>query len=189
MKTFVTLATRKRCSTVSGSPVAMLARPAAASSRKPGPEATATAPGNPLRTTASRRLRIGFAGTDEQRALLRGPNFGVATTLRPDGSPHSTVVWVDVDTDVVMFNTAVGRAKERHLREDPRVSVIVVDPEDAYKWVAVSGTAELTTDGADDQIDKLAKKYLGQDEYPWRKPEEERITVKIRPEKVETTGL
>jgi len=53
----------------------------------------------------------------------------------------------------------------------------------------VSGTAELTTDGADGQIDKLAKKYLGQDEYPWRKPEEERITVVIRPERVESTGL
>ena len=89
----------------------------------------------------------------------------------------------------MMFNTAVGRAKERYLRQDPRVSLIVVDPEDAYKWVSVSGTAELTTAGADDQIDKLAKKYLGQDEYPWRKPEEERIKVLIRPERVDSYGL
>jgi len=99
------------------------------------------------------------------------------------------VVWVDTDTDVVMFNTAVGRAKERHLRKDPRIALIVVDPENVYRWVSISGTAELTTEGADAQIDKLAKKYLGQDEYPWRNPEEERITVKIRPEHVETTGL
>jgi PPOX class probable F420-dependent enzyme len=111
------------------------------------------------------------------------------TTLRADGSPHTTVVWVDTDTDVVMFNTVIGRAKERHLRKDPRVSLIVVDPEDPYKWVSVTGEAEITTEGADAQIDKLAKKYLGQDEYPWRKAEEQRITVRIHPEHIEATGV
>jgi len=131
-----------------------------------------------------------MARLDEKaRKFLEEPFVGEVTTLRPDGSPHTTVVWVDVDTDVVMFNTAVGRAKERYLRNDPRVSLIVVDPENTYRWVSVDGTAELTTDGADAQIDKLAKKYLGQDEYPWRKPEEQRITVRIRPNRVETTGL
>ena len=65
----------------------------------------------------------------------------------------------------------------------------MVDPENTYKWVAISGTAELTTEGADAQIDKLAKKYLGQDEYPWRNPEEERVTVRIKPERVEATGF
>ena len=126
---------------------------------------------------------------DKARKFLEEPFVGEVTTLRPNGSPHTTVVWVDVDTDVVMFNTAVGRAKERYLRNDPRVSLIVVDPENAYRWVSVDGTAELTTDGADAQIDKLAKKYLGQDEYPWRKPEEQRITVRIKPEKVDSAGL
>ena len=131
-----------------------------------------------------------MATLDEKaRRFLEEPFVGEVTTLRPNGSPHTTVVWVDVDTDVAMFNTAVGRAKERYLRNDPRVSLIVVDPENAYRWVSVDGTAELTTDGADAQIDKLAKKYLGQDEYPWRKPEEQRITVRIRPNRVETTGL
>ena len=131
-----------------------------------------------------------MAALDEKaRKFLEQPFVGEVTTLRPDGSPHSTVVWVDTDTDVVMFNTAVGRAKERHLRKDPRIALIVVDPENVYRWVSISGTAELTTEGADAQIDKLAKKYLGQDEYPWRNPEEERITVKIRPEHVETTGF
>jgi PPOX class probable F420-dependent enzyme len=126
---------------------------------------------------------------EKARSFLEQPYVGQVTTLRPDGSPHSTVVWVDTDTDVVMFNTAVGRAKERHLRRDPRVSLIVVDPENAYRWVSIDGKAELTTEGAEAQIDKLAKKYLGQDEYPWRKPEEERITVRIHPERIETTGL
>jgi PPOX class probable F420-dependent enzyme len=127
--------------------------------------------------------------TEKARKFLEQPFVGTVTTLRSDGSPHSTVVWVDSDAGEVSFNTATGRAKEKHLRRDPRVSVLVVDPENTYEWVAVSGTAELTTDGADEQIDRLAKKYLGKDEYPWRNPEEERIMVRIRPEHVETTGL
>jgi PPOX class probable F420-dependent enzyme len=131
-----------------------------------------------------------MATLDEKaRKFLEQPFVGEVTTLRADGSLHTTVVWVDTDTDVVMFNTIVGRAKERHLRNDPRVSLIVVDPENAYRWVSVSGQAELTTDGADEQIDKLAKKYIGKDEYPWREPEQQRVTVRIRPEHVETTGL
>jgi PPOX class probable F420-dependent enzyme len=126
---------------------------------------------------------------DNARKFLEQPFVGTVTTLRPDGSPHSTIVWVDTDTDEVMFNTASGRAKERFLRNDPRVSLLVVDPEDAYRWVAVNGTVELTTEGADEQIDKLAKKYLGKDEYPWRNPSEQRVKVRIRPDRVETTGL
>jgi hypothetical protein len=65
----------------------------------------------------------------------------------------------------------------------------VVDPNDPYKWVAVSGSAELTEEGADAQIDKLAKKYLGQDEYPWRNPAETRVSVRITPEKVDSAGF
>ena len=126
---------------------------------------------------------------DKQREFLQQPFAAVATTLRADGSPHSTVVWIDIDDEGVSFNTAAGRAKPRHLENDPRLSVLVVDPSDQYRWVAISGTAEVTPEGADDQIDRLAKKYLDKDEYPWRKPEEERITVRIRPERVEATGL
>jgi PPOX class probable F420-dependent enzyme len=131
-----------------------------------------------------------MAALDEKaRNFLKQPYVGTVTTLRQDGSPHSTIVWVDVDDDGLSFNTAAGRAKPRHLERDPRVSLLVVDPEDTYKWVSVSGTAELTTDDADDQIDRLAKKYLGQDEYPWRKPEEQRLKVRIRPEHVDSYGF
>ena len=126
---------------------------------------------------------------DKAKRFLEQPFVGTVTTLRPDGSPHSTIVWVDVDEEGASFNTATGRAKPRHLEHDPRVSLLVVDPEDAYRWVALNGTAELTTEGADDQIDKLAKKYLGKDEYPWHKPTEQRIKVRIRPQRVESTGL
>ena len=127
---------------------------------------------------------------DKPRKFLdENPYVGVATTLREDGSPHSTIVWVDVDGDKVSFNTALGRAKPKHLEHDPRASVLMVDPNDSYKWVAVSGPAELTEEGADAQIDKLAKKYLGKDEYPWRNPEETRVKVLIEPEKVDASGF
>ena len=124
-----------------------------------------------------------------RKFLDESPYVGVVTTLREDGSPHSTIVWVDVEGDKVSFNTALGRAKPRHLRHDPRASLLMVDPNDSYKWVAVSGPAELTEEGADAQIDKLAKKYLGKDEYPWRNPEETRVKVLIEPEKVDASGF
>jgi PPOX class probable F420-dependent enzyme len=128
-------------------------------------------------------------GEKERTFIEENPYVGVATTLRDDGSPHSTVVWVDVEDGKVSFNTARGRAKPRHLERDPRVALTVVDPNNAYKWVAISGRAQLTDEGADAQIDKLAKKYLGKDEYPWRSPTETRVKVLIEPEKVDSTGF
>ena len=124
-----------------------------------------------------------------RKFLDESPYVGVATTLREDGSPHSTIVWVDVEEGKVSFNTARGRAKSKHLERDPRASLLMVDPNNAWKWVAVSGPAELTEEGADAQIDKLAKKYLGKDEYPWRNPEETRVKVLIEPEKVDASGF
>ena len=125
----------------------------------------------------------------QKRFLDDNPFVGTVTTLRPDGSPHSTIVWVDVEGGKVSFNTARGRAKPRYLEQDPRASLLVVDPEDPYRWVSVSGHAELTEEGADAQIDKLAKKYMGEDEYPWRKPEETRVKVLIEPEQVSDYGF
>jgi len=127
---------------------------------------------------------------DKERKFLEdNPFIGVVTDLREDGSPHSTPVWVDVDDGKVSFNTATGRAKPRHLEKDPRLALIVTDPEDPYKWVSITGRAELTEQGADQQIDKLAKKYLGRDEYPWRNPEETRLKVLIDPQTVESRGI
>jgi PPOX class probable F420-dependent enzyme len=126
---------------------------------------------------------------EQWRFLDQNPFVGTVTTLRPDGSPHSTIVWVDVEDGKVSFNTALGRAKPKHLEHDPRASILVVDPNDPYKYVSVSGHVEVTEEGADAQIDKLAKKYIGQDTYPWRNPAETRIKVLIEPEKVTTTGF
>ena len=127
--------------------------------------------------------------TEKQKEFLDNPFVGAVTTLREDGSPHSTVVWVDRVDGRVLFNTARGRAKPRHLERDPRVSVVVVDPQNAYRWVSISGRAELSEEGADAQIDRLAKKYLGKDEYPWRSPDETRVNVIITPEHIDSTGI
>ena len=124
-----------------------------------------------------------------QRQFLENPFVGVVTDLRPDGSPHSTVVWVDVDDDGVSFNTAWPRAKPRYLEADPRVSLLVVDPKDDYRWIAISGTATLVEDCANAQIDRLAKKYRGLDSYPWHKPEETRVSVRITPTRIEARGI
>ena len=128
--------------------------------------------------------------SEKEAALFRGRNWGTVTTLRSDGSPHSTPVWIDTDGENVLFNTAIGRAKERHLRRDPRVSVVVLPAEDQQSgYVSVTGTAELIEDGAVDHINKMAKKYIGQDEYPWLQPNEQRVIVKITPDKVDTMGF
>ena len=123
--------------------------------------------------------------TEKQRALLREPNYGIATTLRPDGSPHSTVVWVDVDDDgVPTFNTARGRVKSSNLGRDGRVALLVVRENDFYDWVSIDGPVELTSDGAEEQIDALSRKYDGE---PWTyKAGQERIKVRILPEHVST---
>jgi len=128
--------------------------------------------------------------TEKQREFLENPFVGTITDLRPDGSPHTTVVWVDVDGDGgVSFNTAHGRAKPRYIAGDSRVSLTVVDPADPYRWLSVSGTATLVDEGADEHIDRLAKKYIGADSYPFRSPEERRVTVRISATRIESRGL
>jgi PPOX class probable F420-dependent enzyme len=127
--------------------------------------------------------------TDAQQRFLDQPFAAVVTTLRKDGSPHNTVVWVDVEDGLPSFNTAYPRAKPRHLERDPHVGLIVVDPADQYRWLAVDGRAELTTDGANEQIDRLAKKYTGAESYGNHREGETRVKVRIHPTHVESRGL
>jgi PPOX class probable F420-dependent enzyme len=129
---------------------------------------------------------VGGPLTERRLELFDGLNFGIVTTLRADGSPQSTVVWVERDGDTVSFNTAYGRAKPGHLERDPRVSVLVTAP-DFYHWVAVDGRAELTTDGAEEQIDRLSRKYDGK---PWAYVDgQRRVKVRVVPEHVTAYGL
>lgn len=119
--------------------------------------------------------------TEKQLAFFDEQHFGVVTTLRADGSPQSTVVWVERDGDTVGFNTAYGRAKPANLERNPQVAILVAAA-DFYHWVAVSGRAELTTDGAEEQIDRLSRKYDGK---PWPYVEgQRRVRVRVVPEHV-----
>ena len=127
--------------------------------------------------------------TESQRAFLENSFVGVVTDLRPDGSPHSTVVWVDVDDDGVSFNTAWPRAKPRHLAADPRMSLTVLDPGDPYRWISIDGTATLVDEGATEQIDRLSLKYTGRERYALHRPGETRVTVRIAARRIETRGI
>lgn len=124
--------------------------------------------------------------TEKQAQLFLDSNIAVLGTLRRDGTTHLTPVWVDWDGEYVVANTAIGRVKERHMRADSRVSVVVLDQHDVNRYVSVSGRAELDTEGAEDHIDKLARKYLGVYKYPEeaRAPDERRIIVRIKPDRV-----
>jgi PPOX class probable F420-dependent enzyme len=121
------------------------------------------------------------------RKLLEAPNFANLATLMPDGSPQVTPVWVDFDGTHVLVNTAEGRQKPRNVRHDPRVAVSVFNHENPYSYAEIRGrVVEITADGAEEHIDRMAKKYMGRDTYPYRSPDEPRIIFKIAPERVST---
>ena len=127
--------------------------------------------------------------SEKARALITRPVLASLATLNPDGSPQITPLWVDLDGDDVVFNTAQGRKKARNLERDSRVAVTVIDPDDQYNVVAFRGTVtEVTTDGADAHIDSLAKKYLGVDTYPMRREGEVRIRVTVRTDHIAMQG-
>jgi PPOX class probable F420-dependent enzyme len=119
------------------------------------------------------------------RKLFEEANFGHLATLMPDGSPQVTPVWVDFDGRHILVNTAEGRQKARNIRRDPRVAIDVLRQGSAYAFASVRGrVVEITKEGAEEHVDRLAKKYLGRDTYPFRQPGEQRIILKIAPEHV-----
>lgn len=123
--------------------------------------------------------------TDEDRALLRAKNFACFTTLMEDGSPQTSVVWIDLDGDTIVVNSAEGRTKVRNVRRDPRVAIALYDSEDPYRQLMIRGrVTDMTTEGADESIDALAKKYLGVDSYPGRVPGQQRVILRIEPTRV-----
>ncbi|MEA2207924.1 MAG: hypothetical protein QOF54_401 [Solirubrobacteraceae bacterium] len=121
--------------------------------------------------------------------LLKGKNFANVATLRRDGSVQVAPVWVDVQGGQAVVNSAKGRAWPTNLERDPRVTVSVQNMENPYEYVEIRGrVVEQTTEGADEHINSLAKKYLGQDEYPYRQPGEQRVIIRIEPEHVHLTA-
>ena len=115
--------------------------------------------------------------------------FANLATLMPDGSPQVTPVWCDFDGENVLINTAEGRVKDKNLQREPRVSMSILDPDNPYRYLEVRGRViERTAAGADEHINKMAKKYLGVDEYPYRRPGEQRVLYKIKPEHTSPRG-
>jgi PPOX class probable F420-dependent enzyme len=123
------------------------------------------------------------------RDLFDKKAFAHVATIGADGAPQVTPVWIDYDGTYVRFNTAEGRVKTRNLRQNPTIALSVQDPENPYRYLQIRGrVSEITEKGADAHIDALAKKYLGQDRYPHRRPGEVRVTVKVMPEKIQSMG-
>jgi PPOX class probable F420-dependent enzyme len=126
---------------------------------------------------------------DRAEELLKAKNFVVVSTLRPDGSVHAAPTWIDVQDGKPTLNTAEGRTWPRNLERDPRVTLTVQNAENPYEYVTIRGrVTERTTDGADEHIDALAKKYMGVDSYPLRKPGEQRVILRIEPDHVHVYG-
>ena len=124
-----------------------------------------------------------MALTDKAKRLLSEPNIVHLATVMPDGSPQVSPIWAHVEDGLIEFNTAAGRVKEQNMRRDPRVAFSVIDRNDPYERATVKGRVVEMVDGPEARanIDKMAKKYLGTDEYPWYKGET-RIIVKVQPE-------
>lgn len=119
----------------------------------------------------------------DREEILTKRAFGHVATLGPDGEPQSNPVWIDWDGEFLKFSQTTDRQKYRNLRRDSRVAVSVHDPDEPYRYVELRGRVDRIEDDPDHTfIDKLAKKYIDQDEYPWSKPGEHRVVVFVRPD-------
>jgi PPOX class probable F420-dependent enzyme len=126
---------------------------------------------------------------EKQAALFTDRNWGVIATIREDGSPQATPVWVDYDGENVLVNSAEGRTKVKNIERDPRATVTVLPAENQQGgYVMVSGPARIIEEGALEHINMLAKKYLGEDKYPYLGPGEKRVIIEIKPERVDGFG-
>jgi PPOX class probable F420-dependent enzyme len=115
--------------------------------------------------------------------LIEAPNLAFLAEVMEDGSPHVSPVWITLEDGNISFNTAVGRLKERNMRRDSRVAISLADKDNFYEKVDIRGRVVELVEGdeAERQIDELAKKYIGQDTYPWRRPGEVRVKVVVKP--------
>ncbi len=122
------------------------------------------------------------------KKVLEDKAYGHILTYNPSGSPQLTMVWMDVDGDQPTFNTAEGRIKPRNLREDPRIRISIQDRSDPQAYMILYGTATVSEEGADEQIDKLAGRFMGLDKYPFRQPGETRLTVRMDVDRIGGMG-
>jgi PPOX class probable F420-dependent enzyme len=144
-------------------------------------------PENGGKTTTKQFPEIATPISNEEISkLFAGRNLVFISTLSADGSPSVTPVWADIEEDgLILINSFDGSAKVKNARRDPRVALSIVDANNTYNAVSIKGkTIEITTEGADEHIRRLAKKYLGIGKYYYRKPKHPRVIMKIKPEKI-----
>lgn len=121
--------------------------------------------------------------------LFEKKAFANLATINPDGTPQVTPVWIDYDGQYVLVNSARGRRKDKNMERNRSVALSIQDPENPYRYLEVRGkVTDITEEGADQHIDKMAKKYLGADKYPGRQPGEVRVLYKIKPERTSKMG-
>ena len=131
---------------------------------------------------------MGIALPQSVKQLLEDKAYGHVVTMNTDGSPQITMVWMDVDGDTPQFNTPEGGVKPDNLRKNPTIIVRVQSKDDPQAYAAIYGKASVTPEGADAHVDKLAKRFIGLDEYPFRQPGDVRLIVKIDVEKIRGMG-
>lgn len=122
--------------------------------------------------------------SDRAKALIDAKSFAVISTIQPDGSPQSSVVWVKRDGEDVLFSTVEGRRKHLNLVKDPRITLVVNPPESPYEYFEVRGSVTMTTEGGRELIDELAGKYRGEEVYKFDGPDDVRVVVRLSPRKV-----
>jgi PPOX class probable F420-dependent enzyme len=126
---------------------------------------------------------------EDYKDLFEKKAFASLATVNADGTPQVTPVWIDYDGDYVLVNSARGRRKDKNMERNRAVALSIQDPDNPYRYLEVRGSvAEITEQNADQHIDKMAKKYIGQDKYPWSKPDEVRVIYKIKPERTSHMG-
>ncbi|WP_369183760.1 PPOX class F420-dependent oxidoreductase [Streptomyces sp. Y1] len=122
--------------------------------------------------------------SDRAKALIDGKSFAVVSTIQPDGSPQSSVVWVKRDGEDILFSTVEGRRKHLNMVKDPRITLLVNPADSPYEYLEARGTVTLTREGGRELIDELAAKYRGVDTYTWDGPDDVRVVVRLTPSKV-----
>jgi PPOX class probable F420-dependent enzyme len=126
---------------------------------------------------------------EKYKDLFQKKAFGNLATLMPNGTPQVTPVWIDYDGTHIIVNSARGRQKDKNMKRSQDVSISIQDPDNPYRYLEIRGkVTEITEDGADESIDKLAKKYTGADKYQNRRPGEVRVMYKITPEHTTAMG-
>lgn len=124
---------------------------------------------------------------EKVKDLADSATYVTLATIRPDGSPRMTVLWITREGDDLLLSTVRGLAKERDIARDPRVGLMFLDQRDPYGYVEIRGHAELTEEGGAELIDRLSVKYTG-DTYHWDSPDVVRVVIRVIPEKVMTFG-